>query len=123
MANERPEYIDEVLSAIHGVSTRVEALETQVKRQNGRVDKLEERASRNSDRAKAQAAEGSQSDLSQDAAIANLVSKVGSMETKVDATHKVVTGFATNPQVLMAGRLLVLLLAAYAANKGIRVLP
>lgn len=49
--------------------------------------------------------------------------KLEDLEGKVDLIHKAVTGFFENPKVRFVGKVVFGLAMAYAAAKGIKVLP
>ena len=111
-----PAWANEVLFAIQKVDTKVGALEEAVRVQNGRVFALEDARKRETKRS-------SDADLGHDAAIATILTEMAAMKSQVGSIHKVITGTLTNPRVLWVGRMLVLLLAAEAARRGIKVLP
>lgn len=84
-----------------------------------KVDEHEGRLMRNS----SGVARTSESDSRQDAAIAQVITRVDSIEGKVDAIHSAVVGVITNKKVVVVGRALFALAAAYMAGKGLHVLP
>ena len=121
-----PPWVKTIIDGQTAIQAEVYGMKEQLRLQNGRVTSLEESNARHSggvDQLKSELKQNSKADQGQDAAIADIVVKVGAMEAQVQTVHKVVTGLAQNPTVLWAGRLFVLLLAGYAANKGIKVLP
>jgi hypothetical protein len=102
--------MDKRMDALEGdVSRRIGGLE-------GRMTAAESRIT-NSDRPP------SRHDLGQDAAIGSLVTDVAELKHDIGLIKTAVTGVLTNPKVLAAMRILFLLLAGYAATKGIRLLP
>ncbi len=140
MSDEKPTPLDDVPPWGRAMINGLAKLTEKIVEQNGRVTKGEDRlnaieAARTEDERRRvshsiKVRSISESDVAQDAELANekvareaLAARVGDIEAKVGDLHKLATGILTNPKVLAVGRALVLLLAGYAASKGVRLLP
>ncbi len=116
----------ELRADVQLVATDVSVVKDRVRIVEKRLDEHDTRATANSMRVRVT----SEVDLKQDAELAKeklareeLAARVEGIEANVAAIRKTVTDVLSNPKVLAVGRGLFLLLAGYAASKGIRFLP
>lgn len=129
----RGEKVDRVYANVEVLTNHVDVLTGRVTLVERRLDHAEERGSKHS----VGLARGSQTDEQHSAAIASVISRLNAVESnqasaakeraetaaKVAAIHDSVVGVIRHPKVIFVGKTLFAMAMAYAAAKGIKVLP